>query len=371
MRLWRIGARSALAVSLAFGGIGAVSVAGQAEPQTPGQVLQAGVRKMQTGHKLPGVIGMVRNGDAAAYAHAGESDMFAHVPADPRAPFRIGSNTKQFTSTVLLQLEAEGKLSLDETVDKWLPGVVNKNGNDGKNITIRALLNHSSRIPDFINAATKYAYMADVNPDQPHDPRQLVDQALEQKPLSEPGYSNTNYVLAGLIIKAVTGNDAATEVRDRIIDRLGLTHTTFPTDDSKLPAGFLHGYEWIRDISFSNTPQLFGPAGAMVSTLDDLAEFDRALFSGRLLPPAQLRELETVGDLPTYALGVGRVDTPDCGTVYTFTGEVLGYSNTWITSPDGQRQAVVARNEYHVDPNDPAGTTEYNTALAAYCATGQ
>ncbi|WP_285575178.1 serine hydrolase domain-containing protein [Actinoallomurus iriomotensis] len=342
--------------------------AARAEAQTPGEVLQAGVAKARSDNNLPGVIGMVRDGDAVEYAHAGWGDMFMRVPADPKAQFRIGSNTKQFTSTVLLQLEAEHKLSLDDTVDRWLPGVVNKNGNDGKKITIRQLLNHTSLIPDYLTPLTSAEYVADLNPDRSWTPQQLVDMATSQAPLKKPGYSNTNYILAGMVIKAVTGNDPATEVKNRIIDPLGLKNTTFPATDPKLYGNWLHGYEFIRDISFSNV-QLLGSAGAIVSTMDDLADFDRALFSGRLLPPAQQRELETVGGFTNYALGVGRIATK-CGEVFTHTGEVLGYASTWISSADGERQAVVATNEYHLLQSGTA-EAEWNTALDAYCATGR
>lgn len=372
MRFWRIGTRTILALSVLIGATGAAGVAAAQDqsPQTPGEVLQAGVSKMQSDNKLPGVIGMVRDGDKVDYAHAGYGDMFMRVPADPQAQFRIGSNTKQFTSTVLLQLEAEHKLSLDDTVDRWLPGVVNKNGNDGKKITIRQLLNHTSRIPDYLgDTGVSASYAADLNPNRSWTPQQLVDIATSKAPLKDFGYSNTNYVLAGMVIKAVTGNDPATEVKNRIIDPLGLKNTTFPTTDPKLYGNWLHGYELIRDISFSNV-QLLGTAGAIVSTVDDLANFDRALFSGRLLPPAQQQELETVGGFTNYALGVGRIDTKKCGEVYTHTGEVLGYTSTWISSADGQRQVVVADNEYHLLKTD-ATDAEWNTAVDAYCATGQ
>ncbi|MGI5224239.1 serine hydrolase domain-containing protein [Actinoallomurus sp. CA-142502] len=373
MKFWRAGTRAVIALSILITGAAGVTAA-RAEAQTPGEVLQAGVTKARSDNNLPGVIGMVRDGETVEYAHAGWGDMFMRVPADPKAQFRIGSNTKQFTSTVLLQLEAEHKLSLDDTVDRWLPGVVNKNGNDGKKITIRQLLNHTSRLPDYISdTAFRNEYIADLNNGKHWDPRKLVDIAISNPPLDKFAYSNTNYILAGMVIKAVTGNDPATEVKNRIIDPLGLKNTTFPTDDPKLYGNWLHGYEWVRDISFSNV-SAFGPAGAIVSTMDDLADFDRALFSGRLLPPAQQQELETVGGFTNYALGVGRVDTKKCGEVFTHTGEVLGYVSTWISSADGERQVVVAQNEYHVGlvtDNEPGVTAQWDTAVDAYCATGR
>jgi hypothetical protein len=187
LRFWRIGTRTILALSVLIGATGAAGVAAAQDqpPQTPGEVLQAGVSKMQSDNKLPGVIGMVRDGDKVDYA--GYGDMFMRVPADPQAQFRIGSNTKQFTPTVLLSQR----------------------------------LNHPSRIP-------------------------------------EGGFTN-------------------------------------------------------------------------------------------------------------YALGVGRIGTK-CGEVYTHTGEVPGYTSTWISSGDGERQVVVADNEYHMLKTD-ATDAEWNTAVDAFCAT--
>lgn len=363
VRFWT---RSAIALSLAVGGIGVTGTSAQAAAKTPAKVLRAGVQKIQRDYKLPGVIGMVRNGDKVTYAHAGKGDMFRNVPADPRAQFRIGSNTKQFTSAVLLQLEAEHKLSLNDKVGKWLPGVVGKNGNDGRKITIRQLLNHTSRIPDYLrNTAIQAEYVADLNPGKKWDPRKLVDTATANKPLEKYAYSNTNYVLAGMIIKAVTGKSAAAQIRARFIKPLHLTHTTFPVTDYKLHGNWLHGYTAIRDISFSSV-QLTGSAGAMVSTAADLAKFERALFSGRLLPKKQQRELETVGGYTNYALGVGRIKTR-CGTVFTHNGAVLGYESTWLSSPDGKRQVVLAQNEYHLIDTGTAAA-QWKTAVATYCA---
>ncbi|MEV3921197.1 serine hydrolase domain-containing protein [Actinomadura coerulea] len=333
--------------------------------------LQERVSKVQSEHHLPGVIGMVRSGDNTQYAAAGHGDMFMRVPADPKAQVRIGSNTKAFVSTVLLQLEAEGKLSLNDTVDRWLPGLVAANGNDGRKITIRQLLNHTSGLPDYINnLRISGSYVADINPYEKWDPRVLVKAATANKPLSAPGtkfnYANSNYVLGGLIIQAATGHHPAVEVTNRIIKPLGLTDTTFPEADPKLYGNWLHGYFTIRDISFSNV-QMFGAAGAMVSTQEDLADFTRALASGRLLAPAQQRELQQiVSPEKPYGLGVIMMKTP-CGTAYSHNGAVLGYFSQWLTSPDGKDQVVMATNRYNMIP-DKAGTAVVTAAQDAYCA---
>jgi D-alanyl-D-alanine carboxypeptidase len=363
-----------VALASATAGVALADVTGQA----PSQVLQAGIERAAARYHLPGVIGEVRDGGDDTYAHTGWGDQFMRVPADPRAQFRIGSNTKAFTSVVLLQLEHEGRLSLDDTVDEWLPGLVNANGNDGTKITIRELLDHTSGLPDYAGQVQVMGpYIADTNPNQQIDPKQLVGVATSVKPTSAPGaewhYSNTNYLLAGMIIKAVTGNDASTEVANRIITPLGLTHTTFPTTDPKLYGNWLHGYFTLRDISFSSTPQVFAAAGAIVSTLDDLGTFEGALFSGKLLAPAQQKELETTVGPDNYGLGVGLAQTR-CGPAWNHTGAVMGYQSLWLSSPDGKRQVVVASNVYNLTTAN-LGIVDFDSfsalgtaAIDAFCA---
>jgi len=366
----RAGVAAAAVVVVAAVAAGAAVADAQ---QTPGEVLQDSLTTELAKDKLPGLIGMVRDGDSTAYAKAGWGDQFMRVPADPQAQFRIGSNTKAFTAVVLLQLEAEGKLSLDDTVDKWLPGAVSANGNDGTKITVRQLLNQTSGLKDYdAQPEVEGPYIADLDPNQRWDPQQLVDIATAQAPYGDGKwhYSNTNYVLAGMIIKAVTGNDPQTEVENRIIKPLGLTHTTFPVTDSKLYGNWLHGYYYVRDISFSNV-QVFNTAGSIVSTLDDLTTFESALFSGRLLDTEQQKELETtvpMSDTDTggYGLGVGKVETR-CGTAYTHTGAVLGYESVWISTPSGSRVVAVATNEFNM-VQDSVAENIYNAAQDAFCA---
>ncbi len=354
-RLIAIGATLTLAVLASIG-------PANADVPTAASALQAGSQQgIVDGY--PGAIGLVRSGDTAHYVWAGTGDTTTKVPADPKAQFRIGSNTKAFTATVLLQLEAEDKLSLDDTVGKWLPGAVNANGYDGNKITIRELLNHTSGLPDYVSNPTFLAsYSSNSEPNRAWPPQTLVDMALAQRrPTSAPGqqfaYANANFVLAGMVIKAVTGNEPAAEIQKRIIGPLGLQNTGFPTSDPALHGNYLHGYEYqwfgmvLRDVTVSNV-QAFGSAGAMVSTLDDLATFDRALLGGKLLPPAQEAELKNTVPTPEgtvrYGLGIGRYQLPCGRQVWTHTGGVLGYISTWMISDDGSKQVLEANNENHL-----------------------
>lgn len=369
--------------ALALGALGALAGVTPAHADAPSaaSALQAGFAKgIADGY--PAAIGLVRSGDSTQYVVDGVGDVAAKTPADPKAQFRIGSNTKAFTATVLLQLEAEGRLSLDDTVAQWLPGAVNANGYDGTKITIRELLHHTSGLPDYdTNPTFLNSYASNTEPNRAWPPQTLVDLALAQHaPTSAPGaafaYSNTNFILAGMVIKAVTGNDPAVEIQNRIIGPLGLHDTTFPTSDPTLHGDYLHGYEYqwlgleLTDVTVSNV-QAMGSAGAMVSTLDDLATFDRALIGGALLPPAQEAELKTTVPIDAktrYGLGIGQYQTP-CGQwVWTHTGIVLGYISTWEISDDASKQVIVANNEEHLQ-DGTRGQTDIQAGVDnAYCA---
>ncbi|MFB7913022.1 serine hydrolase domain-containing protein [Streptomyces sp. NPDC056061] len=374
-RRWLLPA--AVAACLLLTGVGSASAA---EP-APADILRAGAQK-GVADGYPGVIGMVRQGDNAQYVHAGVGDRATKVPADPKAKFRIGSNTKAFISTVLLQLEGEHRLSLDDTVARWLPGAVAANGYDGGKITIRQLLNHTSGLPDYLSTLqVSGPYFLNTNPREVLPPQKLVDIGLaRQAPQSAPGekfgYSNTNYLLAGMVIKAVTGSEPAAEVQRRIIEPLGLRDTEFPTADPALYGNYLHGHAirliLIDDVTVSNV-QVSGSAGAIVSTLDDLATFSRALLTGKLLAPAQLAELKTTVPVDAagnvgYGLGLEHMKLP-CGKwAWGHNGAVLGYFSEWLTSEDGTEQALHANNEFHMLAGTQGQADTGKAMTDAFCA---
>lgn len=324
--------------------------------------------------EYPGVVGALRNGNTITNVAAGHSINGSSAPADPTSAYRIGSNTKLYTSTVVLQLEAEGKLSIDDTVAKYLPNAVRSHGYDGNTITIRQLLNHTSGLPEYadhqvvlpgITLAWWY-YYNDLRGGH-YTPQNLVDTALEVAPAT-PGphawhYSNTNYILAGMIIQAVTGHDPSVEIQNRIITPLGLAGTSFPTSDTDMSGNFLHGWRLNADgsrsdVSASNV-ELFWSAGAMISTAQDQAAFVSALLGGQLLPTAQMAELKTTVATPspqdTYGLGLTRVVLTECGNkvAWAHGGNILGYHNKWYASEDGTKVAVLAGNENHGGDDTP------------------
>ncbi|MGO4428014.1 serine hydrolase domain-containing protein, partial [Streptomyces sp. MCAF7] len=167
-------------------------------------------------------------------ARAGTAERGTGRPMPRNGRFRIGSAAKTFTATVVLQLVGEGRMSLEDTVEQWLPGVVRGNDNDGSQITVRQLLQHTSGIRDVLpeipalNSADGYR----AERFRTYTPAELVRLAIQHPPNFSPGagwsYSNTNYVLAAMIIHEVTGRSWVQEVNDRIIRPLGLRDTSTP-----------------------------------------------------------------------------------------------------------------------------------------------
>ncbi|CAM5372343.1 hypothetical protein SVIOM74S_06550 [Streptomyces violarus] len=182
----------------------------------------------------------------------------------------------------MLQLAAEHRLSLSDTVERHLPGLVRGAGNDGRALTLRSLLTHTSGL---------YDYTRDTGGTTPVTPRQAVRIAVTHPP-AERGrfsYSNTNYVLLGLVVEQVTGHSYATEAERRIITPLDLKGTSFPGSRSSLPSP--HGRAYAADGTDVTDldPRVAGAAGELVTTLADLDRFYSALLGGRLLPPRRLR----------------------------------------------------------------------------------
>ncbi|MFF7637295.1 serine hydrolase domain-containing protein [Kitasatospora sp. NPDC008050] len=352
-----IGLATTLAATLcAATGAMAASPAPAAPEGLPAVLSTAADRAVADGY--PGVIAYGRRGEQVSTAAAGVADKATGRPARATDRFRIASNTKSFVATVLLQLVGEHRLGLDDPVQRRLPGVVQGAGNDGSAITVRQLLDNTSGIYDPTTDPAFFApYLQQHDRGYVYAPRQVVAVAVAHPPLFAPGtkwdYSNTNYLIAGLVIEAVTGHSARQEITSRILVPLGLTHTALPLTDPHIHGPHLHGYDLAGQDMTTFSPSYDWTAGAMISTLGDLATFDRALFGGRLLPPAEQRELETPASAPGadgYALGVtGR--RIDCGggrqvAVWETDGGGPGFTSVSVTAADDSRQLVLAGNVF-------------------------
>ncbi|MFI6618582.1 serine hydrolase domain-containing protein [Streptomyces sp. NPDC050528] len=244
--------------------------------------------------------------------------------------FRAGSITKTFIATVVLQLAAEHRLSLSDTVEQHLPGLVHGAGNDGRALTLRSLLTHTSGLYDFT---------AVTGGTVPVTPTQAVRIAVTHPPADRGrfSYSNTNYVLLGLVIRQVTGNSYATEAERRILAPLRLTGTSFPGSRTTLPSP--HGRAYAADGSDVTDldPRVAGAAGELVTTLADLDRFYSALLGGQLLPPRWLREmLDTRTAHGSYGMGLFPVKLPCGTTVWGHNGRISGSYVRTAATVDGR-----------------------------------
>lgn len=261
--------------------------------------------------------------------------------------FQIGSITKTFVATTVLQLVEEGKLSLEDNLAQWLPPEVVSAIPNSESITVRQLLNHTSGVSDYLDPLFG---LAQTNPAvflNDWQPEELVSFIYGQEPLFEPGaswgYSSTNYILLGMIVESVTNSSMKSEIRSRILEPLNLENTFFAAEE-EIPGGFVNGY-WdfdndgsLNDITIANMSWAWA-AGAMVSNSQDLVRFIEAL-----LINDELLELESKEQMLTfvkpilsenyaaYGLGIGSLESP--GRLwYGHRGLTLGYRSNLFYSP--------------------------------------
>jgi D-alanyl-D-alanine carboxypeptidase len=316
---------------------------------------------------VPGALVLVRDRAHTRTAAVGLADVAAHVRFRAGLRFRVGSVTKTFVATLVLELSAERRLRLDDPVSRWLPGLLP----DGGRITVRDLLAHRSGLAD---VADDPAVLDGTRSDW--SPRRLIELVGRQPRTAAPGtafrYSSTNYLVLGLILERVTGRSVGYELRRRIIGPLDLNDTTF---DPGPPRGVhVHGYslpshQGVVDASAEprdldgRSARWAGASGDLVSSADDLARFLAELLGGHVLPAAQLREMEFVRS--RYGLGLAVYPTP-CGRAWGHTGNLNGVLTVAWSTVDGRRQIVLVANEYPLTA--AADAALHRAAIAAFCA---
>ncbi|MGA6164439.1 serine hydrolase domain-containing protein [Amycolatopsis magusensis] len=289
-----------------------------------------------------------------------------NLPIRPADHFRAASQTKTFTAAVVLQLVDEGVVQLDAPIEQYLPGVVTGNGYDGTEITVRQILQQTSGIA----SPPITAYVKPTNPDGTFTLRDLVRIGLGTPPLFEPGtswaYSNVNYHIAGLLIEQLTGEPAAEAITSRIIGPLGLAETRFPAPgDKSLETPYVPGYTGGRvgpfffwtETTFGipvvleiDIASLASTAGAVLSTMEDLAKFYRALFDGQVVSAGSLAEMRRTvpipGGLPGYGYGLALVRQPlSCGgNAWGHPGDLATGHSSLTAVTDGGRHASMVTN---------------------------
>ncbi|WP_407555550.1 serine hydrolase domain-containing protein [Streptomyces sp. Pv4-95] len=306
-------------------------------------------------------------GEWVGSAGVAELGQAARPPANGHV--RIGSNTKTFTATLVLQLVAEGRIGLDTPAVDYLPEF----GLD-RRITVRMLLQHTSGVFNFTGEHNADGTVTPgipctitgkewvVNRFKSYRPEELVRLALSHPARFEPGtgwsYSNTNYVLARLLISKVTGRSCADETKERILGPLGLSGTVVPETSPEIPEPHAHAYYRYEDEGRQQTvdvtrhnPSWISAGGDMISTTQDLHTFISALAGGELLPAPLLAEMRKPHPESGFGLGMRVQDLgPNGGTVLFHNGGAAGHAALMYSTPGGSKTLTASLN--YVDDAD-------------------
>ncbi|MGW4567523.1 serine hydrolase domain-containing protein [Streptomyces sp. NPDC004561] len=333
----------------------------------------AAVLRSAVAQGAPGALARIDDRGSAYRFTSGLADRSARRAIASEDRFRVGSVTKSFSAVVLLQLADEHRLALDSPVNRYLPGLL-----PDDRITVRQVLSHRSGLYDYTDdlfADSVAGFEAVRN--KVFTYRQLVALSLKKPRTNEPGaaysYSNTNFVVAGMLIEKLTGHSVRTEYENRIFKPLKLRDTFYVHPDTRIPGPYARGYltpDKAGDPLVDATEQTVSwaqSAGAIISSTRDLDVFFGALTGGRLLSTARLGEMEQwtpVNATTAYGLGLRRRDL-SCGvSVYGHTGAVQGYYTYAFASQDGSRSltAVATTSNNGTVLNTLAGTLE-----SAFC----
>ncbi|MCK9616199.1 MAG: beta-lactamase family protein [Lentimicrobiaceae bacterium] len=298
---------------------------------------------------IPGIVALVvdkKRGIDWLYA-AGVSNKETMTPMDVNHTFRIASNTKTFTGTVLLQLVGEGKISLNDKVTKYLPQYPTANG-----ITLTMLANMTSGLFDYFDD-DRWVEGFKATPLRIWSPAELADLSFSHPLLFTPGtqykYTNTNTILLGMIIEKVTGNKLATEINNRIVVPLHLKNTGFMASGTALPGNHGRGYDFgdlgiTGDVTESYDVSNSWAAGAVYTSPRELQQFVESMVEGGLLPDSlQNRRLNNdfnqIGPVQSYGLCLSKL-----GSFYGHNGVIWGYTSSMYHSSDKQCTVIIYYN---------------------------
>lgn len=356
-----VGRAVAIAV-LALAGTAAVAamVGAASRPAAAAHSDQAVVDRWRTRADVHAVSVVI--GDGGHPPRTITSGHDAGAPVTPRTPFRVGSVTKTFVATVILQLADEGRLRLDDPLSRHLPA------SPWGDVTLRQLLNHTGGVPDH-NQADGLAALLIERPERRWSTTDVLglvtDRSRDFAPGTDYRYSNTGYVLLGEVIAAVTGRPWPQALRHRIIDPIGLRDTFVAGEEpvtGNLVSGWFDttgdGFDDRLDAPWPALETSEGPAGALVSTAPDLARFARALFAGALISPEARRAMTASGAFHPprsgYGLGVELLRPDQRDVVWGHGGALPGHRATMWYAPARDRVIIVLANRYRCDTADLA-----------------
>ncbi|CAN5315851.1 hypothetical protein BH09GEM1_BH09GEM1_32480 [soil metagenome] len=296
-------------------------------------------------HGAPGIsIAVVRRGDTLVMGGWGKADLENDVPATARTVYRIGSITKQFTSSAVMQLVEQGKVKLDDSIGTYLATLPAT----WRGVTVRQLLNHTSGIPSYTDIGMPWVkrWAEEMIPDT------LVALTAKDTVWFKPGaswqYDNSGYVVLGMLIERVTGHTWATDVAERHAKRLGLSDTQNCLVQPVIPRR-AQGYSDVGG-TWMHAPYLAMSqpyaAGALCSTVGDLARWDQALANGQVVSPASYTQMTTpVGAAAKSKYGFGLTrDLLDGHVIISHGGGIPGFisANAWF--PDDRMSVTVLTN---------------------------
>ncbi|MGH3121285.1 MAG: serine hydrolase domain-containing protein [Trebonia sp.] len=369
-------AAAAFAVMAVPGTAGTAAAAQSPLPPLNSQALAQAIAGLPSSQQAAAVVKVT--GRSGSWSGAsGLADLASGGPAAAADETRVGSISKTFIATVVLQLAAQHRVSLDQPVQQYLPGLLRPNDPP---VTTAELLDHTSGLgpaDGTVNTGDPQWFLA--NRLGTYTAGQLLGPVLQQPLVFPPGtrqqYNGVNYIVLAMLIQKVTGHGYAQEIEQRILRPLGLDHTYIPAASPAMPGPYLHGYyqqgagQPLADIS-AQSPTLFGAQGAMISTVGDLDQFITALFRGRLLPSSELNDMFTIPAAASgtirYGMGLLAYTLPNGVTVWGHTGETPGYASGVFATRNLARALA-----YAITPVGPASgsqvlAAELRIAQAAY-----
>ena len=286
---------------------------------------------------------IVRNG-ATSTAATGVANA-AGDPVTPVTPFRVGSISKPFVATMILQLVDEGRVDLDQPLSTYLPDTP-----IGDEVTIRALLSHRSGLPNYtdIDVAINDALADRSRQFTPDEILGYIDSIPASEPDQRFAYSNTNYILLGQLIEQLDGTDLNTALHNRITGPLRLAATHFATGDDPTPDGLAAGWspgilDGDPDADYASIASGAWAAGALISTVGELATFLAALFAGNLISEESLTAMTSTGP-DGYGLGLGAAGFGPDQSGYGHNGAIFGYTSIMATDPATGDAVIIATN---------------------------
>ena len=369
--VWRVLAVP-VAAAIALGAAGGGGAASAAPSKGEAESLKSRAQGL-LGDGYPAALAAVTDskGESAGVA-VGKGNLETGQAPPMDGEVRVGSNTKTFVAVVVMQLVQEGKVGLDEPIETYLPGLIKGEGIDGSRITVRQLLQHTSGLPEYTDTTPGSGDIFQIK-DHYAQPRDLLDTALGKPAQFEPGtqwaYTNTNYVVLGMLVERVSQRPVGEQIDERIVKKLGLSHTYFPAPgEEKIRGTHPQGYHLsaggkLEDITEMD-PAWAWAAGAMVSTPSELNTFFQAVFDGRLLSQASIDEMKKGVDTGAggAVYGLGLIGTPlSCGgTSWGHNGGIHGYRTYDAVGPDGTAVtvAVTALPTAIADQNNPESSAK-------------